>query len=82
MLGLLGGLWGKVATAIVGIASLIAAMFGWRYSIRKSQRMEIETQQQAKTLERLRIKDEVERNLANVGGDVRERLRDKGYLRD
>ena len=82
MLGLLGGLWGKVATAIVGIASLIAAMLGWRYSIRKSQRMEIETQQQAKTLERLRIKDEVERNLANVGGDVRERLRDKGYLRD
>lgn len=82
MLGLLGGIWGKIATAVVGLAGIFAAMLGWRHGIKKSTRLKIQSEQQRNTLERLKIKDEIERNLDSASGDVRQRLRDKGYIRD
>ena len=82
MFTLLGGIWGKIATALVGLAGIFAALFGWSLNIKKSTRLKIQAEQQQKTLERLKIKDEIERNIDNAPGDVKQRLRDKGYIRD
>ena len=82
MWSLIGGIWGKIATLVAGIAMVLGTALGWRHSIRKSVRQEIATKQAEATIKRLEIKSEVERNFGNASGDVRSRLRDKGLLRD
>lgn len=83
MIGLLGGIWGKIATAVVGMATFLAAMLGWRHGIRKKVRLEIENEQQRNTLERIKIKERLASRVDSMSDDdVLERLRDKGYIRD
>ena len=83
MMSLVMGGWGKIATAVVGIATFLASMLGWRHGIRKKARLEIENAQQRNTLERIKIKEKMAAQVNGMSdGDVLERLRDKGYLRD
>ena len=83
MLGLIGGIWGRLATVMVGVAGLVAALFSWRHSIRKSQRQAIENEQQRRTIERLKIKAQVGADVRGMSDDdILDKLRDQGFIRD
>ena len=83
MLGLLGAIWGRFATIIVGISGVFAMLAGWRFSIRKAQREQIENEQTKRTLERLRIKEKARAEAGAMDDDsILAKLRELGYVRD
>ena len=80
-MSILAALWGRFAGYAVSAVMAVAAIFGMIWNIKRGAKDEMRAEIQAKTVERIqRARDAVDAIPAD--GDVRERLRDKGYLRD
>lgn len=83
ILSLISGAWARVIALVVGLAAILAAVLSVRASIRRDGKRELSESIQRRTLERIeearRAQDEADRV---PDADIRERLRDMGYLRD
>jgi len=83
ILRLLGGLWGKFATLIVGAVALLAAVLRIRYKVRKGAQEEMRAEIQERTLERIKTSQEVDADVDDMSdGDILDKLRDNGWIRD
>lgn len=82
-MNLLGMLWGRTATLIVGVVGIIAVLAGLRHSIRKGAKNEMSQEIQDRTMERIRIAQRIARERGDPDRDsVIDRLREQGQLRD
>ena len=80
---LLGGLWGRIAMLAVGVASIAATLLGIRWRIRKTAKEEMSSEIQERTLDRIKDAQDAADDARGIpDGDIRNKLRDKGYLRD
>ena len=83
ILGMLGGLWGRFATIIVGAVSLLTALLGLRYKIRKGAQQEMRAEIQERTIERIKVAQEVDADVDGMSDDtILDKLRDNGWVRD
>ena len=79
----LGGIWSKFVALIIGAIGLVVGLYGLRYRIRAGARADLEAEMRARTLERLQHARDIEDVGAGMSdGDVFDRLRDKGLIRD
>lgn len=82
LISLFGGIWGKVATIVVGAVGLLTAFLGMRYKIRKTAKEEMRTEIQERTLEQIREAEKVSQDVdAMPDGDILDKLRDNGWVR-
>lgn len=82
-MNILAMLWGRTATMLVGAASVLMALFGIRYSIRKRAKEEMSNEIRERTIERIEVAHSMERDVdAMSNSDVADELRDHGWIRD
>ena len=82
-MNILAMLWSKTAGTLVMVASLLAALLGVRYSIRKGAKEEMSNEIKERTLERVNTANEVSRDVDGLSDDaILDKLRDNGWLRD
>lgn len=75
------GVWGRVIWAVVGLASILAAVLTVRAKVRDTAKGEMSREIQARTLERIEEAKRIDAEPRPVD-ELHERLRDKGYLRE
>lgn len=82
MASLLMGIWGRFAGYLAMAAAVAAALFGVRYRIRKGAREDMENTMRERTIERIQQADGIEQRVDQASDDdIREKLRDNGWLR-
>jgi uncharacterized protein (DUF58 family) len=77
-----GGIWGRLAMIVVSVSSLAALLFSIRWRIRKNARQELSNEIQQRTLDRIEDAKDAVNEFRSDGRDIRDKLRDQGYLRD
>lgn len=83
ILSLLGGVWGRVTAVVVALVSVVTALAGVRYRIRKTARDEMAGKMRERTIERIAQAKEVEDEMGRRSdNDIREWLSEHGYFRD
>jgi hypothetical protein len=78
----LGGIWGRIVMALVILSGFIASLFALRWRIRRKAQEDMSVEIQERTLERLEDAKDAVDDFRSDGRDIRDKLRDQGYLRD
>ena len=82
ILSLFGGIWGKFATGVVAVISVIAAVLGVVWKIKSGAKDEMRAEIQEQTLERIQRTRDIEARGDLSRPDVLDKLREQGHLRE
>lgn len=82
ILSLFGGIWGKFATGVVAVISVIAAVLGVVWKIKSGAKDEMRAEIQEQTLERIQRTRDIEDRGDLSRPDVLNELREQGNLRE
>jgi uncharacterized iron-regulated membrane protein len=78
----LGGIWGRIVMVLVVLSGIAASLFAIRWRIRRKAQEDMSDEIQKRTLERLENAKCAVDEFRSDGRDIRDKLRDQGYLRD